>query len=57
VFVYRGGMASSLVVEAGIRTEKELEITRGLQTGDTLITTGIMQIRDGVKVEIKNLNN
>jgi membrane fusion protein, multidrug efflux system len=56
VFVYRGGTAESLVVEAGIRTEKDLEITKGLTQGDTLITTGIMQIRAGSKVELRNLN-
>jgi membrane fusion protein (multidrug efflux system) len=37
-------------VETGFRTENQIEITSGLQTGDSLILDGIMYMKPGVKV-------
>lgn len=53
VFVAKGGRASAVNVETGIRTETELEITGGLNPGDTIITTGILQIRHGTEVDVE----
>ncbi|TSA34088.1 MAG: efflux RND transporter periplasmic adaptor subunit [Porphyromonadaceae bacterium] len=53
VFVVRGGKATSVPIFAGIRTEKDVQITQGLQPGDSLIVTGLLQISDGTSVSIK----
>jgi membrane fusion protein (multidrug efflux system) len=39
-------------VTIGIRTETEVQITDGLSDGDTLITSGILQLRYGLPVVI-----
>jgi membrane fusion protein (multidrug efflux system) len=50
VFLYKTGKAVSQPVEIGIRTEERVEITKGLQPGDTLITSAILQLRPGLAV-------
>lgn len=52
VYLYKGGKAVSRKVETGARTDTQIEITDGLQAGDTLITTGIMQLKPGALVKI-----
>ncbi len=55
VFVVRKGMARSVPVFAGIRTERDVQITSGLQPGDSLIITGLLQVNDGIPVLVKGL--
>jgi membrane fusion protein (multidrug efflux system) len=50
VFVYKGGKAKSVNVTIGLRTESKIQITKGLNFGDTLLTTGIMQLRQNMPV-------
>jgi membrane fusion protein, multidrug efflux system len=50
VFVYRSGMAQSIRVTTGLRTEATIQIVEGLAFGDTLITTGILQLRESLPV-------
>jgi len=57
VYVNRGGKAESTKVNIGLRTESELEITSGLVPNDTLITSGILQIRPGSEVNITLINS
>ncbi len=47
VIVARGGKAHFIDVETGIRQESDIEITKGIQPGDTVITTGILFLREG----------
>ena len=55
VFVYRGGQAESVPVTTGIRQEARIQVTEGLEPGDTIITTGVLQIRPGAAVTITEL--
>lgn len=50
VFLYRDGKALSKSVEIGTRMEERVEILEGLQSGDSLITSGILQLRPGMAV-------
>jgi membrane fusion protein, multidrug efflux system len=50
VYIYKKGKARSMNVTTGLRTESKIQITEGLKFGDTLITTGIMQLRQGLPV-------
>ena len=56
VFVSRNGVAASQAVEVGIRTESEVEVISGLQPQDTVITSGILQIRPGSTIELTLTN-
>ena len=53
VYLNRGGKAHRIQVGTGLRTESLVEITQGLAVGDTVITTGILQLREGLPVEMR----
>jgi membrane fusion protein (multidrug efflux system) len=53
VFVCTNGKARSQIIQTGIRTEREVEVTEGLNPGDTLITTGLLQLREGAAVKTR----
>lgn len=53
VFLCTGGKARSVSVKTGIRTERNVQVTDGLTSGDTLIVTGILQLANGKGVQIK----
>jgi membrane fusion protein, multidrug efflux system len=55
VFVYRKGKASSIRVDVGLRTESKIQILKGLKFGDTLLTTGILQLRQSLPVVLDTL--
>jgi len=48
VIVADQGKAKFVIVETGIRNETNVQITSGLNVGDTVITTGIMQLKPGM---------
>ncbi len=50
VFVYRSGVAKKLDVITGLRTESSIQILKGIEFGDTLITSGILQLREKLPV-------
>jgi membrane fusion protein (multidrug efflux system) len=52
VYVYNGGKARLVRVTIGLRTEAKIQITEGLKFGDTLITSGIMQLRQGLPISL-----
>ncbi len=55
VYLYRGGKAEAVTITAGQRTDSKIEVITGLMPGDTLITTGTLQLRQGLPVKIDNL--
>jgi len=50
VFVFEGGTAEARRVETGIRTEDMVQVTRGLEAGDLVITSPIQQVAEGMSV-------
>ncbi len=56
VFVYDNGKAREVSVTTGIRNNLSLEISSGLNVQDTLITTGILQLRPGMNLAITKYN-
>ena len=52
VYVVEDGSAQPRPVETGIRSDTEVQITSGLQEGDLVITTGLLQLQPGIEVEI-----
>lgn len=55
LFVYKSGRAESVEVSIGLRTEDMIQIETGLQPGDTVITTGILQLRHDMPVIIDEI--
>jgi membrane fusion protein (multidrug efflux system) len=52
VFVYDKGKAKEVDIKTGLSTASSIQVTDGLSLGDTLLTTGVMQLRDGMPVKI-----
>lgn len=50
VFVSRNGMAVTTYVETGIHTDKEVQILSGLSISDTILISGLLQVRDQMRV-------
>ncbi len=54
VWLLKEGKARSIPVQTGVRTPDMLEILSGVAPGDTVITTGLMQLREGLVVQPTN---
>lgn len=54
-YIYKDGRAQQVTITKGMRTESAIQVVSGLSIGDTLLTTGVMQLRDGLPVVINQL--
>lgn len=52
VIVVRDGKAEFVKIETGIRTEAYIQVTSGVQSGDTLVATALMYIKPGGGVNV-----
>ena len=55
VIVSKKGKAHFVQVTTGIRKESMVEITNGVNPGDTIITNGILFLKEGVKLSFANI--
>jgi membrane fusion protein (multidrug efflux system) len=55
VFLVQNNVVKQSFVQTGIRTDKLIEIISGVSSGDTVLTTGILQAKQDMPVTIKNL--
>ena len=55
VFLYKSGKAEPVTVTKGIRTESRVQILQGLNVGDTIITSGTLQLRTGLSVTLDHI--
>lgn len=53
VFISNKGKAKEVMVETLTRTEKDIVITSGLTVGDTVLTTGVMSLKDEADIKVK----
>jgi membrane fusion protein (multidrug efflux system) len=52
VFTVKKGKAAVQPVSIGVRSDKVIQITKGLAVGDTIIRTGILSVKPGDAVII-----
>lgn len=57
VFLVRSGKAVPQSVNVGLRGDMSMEILNGLSFGDTLIMSGILQVKPNGPVEIREVTN
>jgi len=57
VALLQNGKAKLITVITGDRTEDRIEVLQGLKPGDTIVTTGLMQVKNGMPVKITRLRN
>lgn len=53
VFVMSGGLAKSIYIRSGVRGERQVQVLEGLNPGDTVISSGLMQLQEGSPVQLK----
>jgi len=56
VFVVKGQRAQAKTVVIGLRNPDKVQIVSGLATGDTVMTSGLLQVRPGSTVKVTELN-
>ncbi len=52
LWVVKKGKAVSVPVETESRDEKNVEVISGISVGDTVLTGGLMQLREGMSVSV-----
>lgn len=55
VFLYKSGKAEPVDIITGIRTDARVQVIKGITEGDTVIISGIQQLRTGMPVTIDNI--
>ncbi len=53
IFISEGGKAKQIQVETGSRTDSSVRVLSGLKPGDTILTSGVMSLKEGVPVKVK----
>ena len=57
VYIYRNGVADFVDVVTGVRDSSNVQVTSGLNKGDTIIVTGLLGLKPEAKVSIKQIVN
>ena len=57
VFVATGGKAKIKHVETGLRTPISVDVVSGLNEGDTVISSGLISLREGSAVRIREIRH
>ena len=55
VYIYKGGKSIPADITTGIRDSSKVQVLTGLNVGDTVITTGLLFLRPGADVKLKNI--
>lgn len=56
VFLYKSGKAQPVNIIKGLRNDALVQVLEGLQVGDTLITSGTLQLRTGLDVTLDHID-
>ncbi len=56
VYISENGKAKAVDIKSDIRTDKDVLVSGGLSVGDTVLTSGIMAIKEGSPVKVKVQN-
>ena len=57
LYVIKGGIATQVQVEIGIRTSEQIQIVSGIIDGDSIATTGLLALKDKMPVIVKKIIN
>lgn len=53
VYIKKNGKAVEIPIQTGLRTEKDVQVTEGLQVGDSVIVSAIMSLKPDLAVKEK----
>lgn len=54
VYVMRNGKATDTIIQTGLRNERNVQVINGLQIGDSVITSGLITLKNGTAVRPRN---
>ncbi len=57
VIVVKDGKSHFVLVKTGIRQASNIEITEGIKVGDTIVTTGVLFLKEGSKIEYSTIKS
>lgn len=55
VYLVKNGKVEEQFVSIGFRTESDVQVTEGISPGDTVLTTGLLQVRTGTEVRVDEI--
>ena len=55
VYLYKNGKSMPVEVKTGLRTDTQVQIINGLHVGDTIITSGTLQLRTGLNITLDTI--
>ena len=55
VMVSKNGKATPVKIEVGVRTDTKIQVTSGLQIGDTIILSGLMGLKPNAGVKFTSV--
>jgi membrane fusion protein (multidrug efflux system) len=53
VYIANNGKAKEVKIETLARTSKDVVVTSGIKSGDTLLTSGVMALKDEAEIKVK----
>ncbi len=53
VYIANNGKAKEVKIETLARTSKDVVVTSGIKSGDTLLTSGVMSLKDEADIKVK----
>jgi len=53
VYIANNGKAKEVKIETIIRTDKNVIVTQGVKSGDTILTSGVMALKDEADIKVK----
>lgn len=56
VFVCRDGKATPTIIEVGVRTDTKIQVVQGIAVGDTVVTTGVMNLKANTPIKFSSVN-
>jgi membrane fusion protein (multidrug efflux system) len=52
IMLCKNGVAAEAMVKIGVRTDEKIQILEGIQPGDTVITTGLLSVKNQSKLKL-----
>jgi membrane fusion protein, multidrug efflux system len=57
IYVSKDGKAKEITIQTGLRTETLVEVTEGLSIGDSVIASGIMNLKNEQNIKVRKVLN
>ena len=55
IYVMKDGKATEVLIKTGLRTDTEVQVTEGIEIGDSVIVSALMSMKPNLPVALRNL--